>query len=89
MLNLLKNDKTNEQADKIYETLQKKGLEVLYDDRDTSFGKKLKEADLIGNCLQLIISDKQAELELIYRKDHNKELLDLDKIIKKIKEFYK
>jgi len=89
LLNLSKNDKTNEQADKIYEKLVKNGIEVLYDDRDISYGKKLKDADLIGNCLQLVISDKQAELELIYRKDHSKELLSLDKAIIKIKEFYK
>ena len=88
LLNLSKNDKTNEQADKVYEELLKNGIEVLYDDRDISYGKKLKDADLLGNCLQLIISDKQSELELIYRKDHKKELLDLYAAIEQIKRFY-
>jgi len=89
LLNLSKNDKTNERANKVYEKLRENGLEVLFDDRDISFGKKFKDADLLGNCLQLIISDKQSELELIYRKDHSKELLDLDSVIKKINKFYK
>lgn len=88
LLNLTKNDKTNKPADQIYEKLAKNGLEVLYDDRDISFGKKLKDADLLGICFQLIISDKQNKLELIYRADHKKELVDLDTAVKKIKAFY-
>lgn len=88
LLNLAKSDKTNKQAEKVYEKLLKNGLEVLYDDRDISFGKKLKDADLLGNCLQLIVSDKQEKLELIYRKDHKKELVDLDTAVLKVKDLY-
>lgn len=88
LLNLAKNDKTKKQAEKLYEEMLKNGIEVLYDDRDISFGKKLKDADLLGNCWQLVVSDKQDKLELIYRKDHSKELLDLNKAILKIKKFY-
>src|SRR5258708_3773959 len=33
---------------KVYESLQKAGIEVLYDDRDASAGEKFAEADLIG-----------------------------------------
>lgn len=86
LLNLSKDDKT---ANRVYDLLDKEGIEVLYDDRDISFGKKLKDADLIGICLQLIISDRQEKLELVYRKDHKKEILDTKEALKKIKEFYK
>lgn len=85
LLNLAKDANT---ADRVYEALDKEGVEVLYDDRDISFGKKLKDADLIGICLQVIVSDRQEKLELVYRQDHKKEILDSKQIIKKIKDFY-
>ncbi|MCD4760836.1 proline--tRNA ligase, partial [bacterium] len=84
LLNLSKND----QADKIYTQIQKQGLEVLFDDRDISFGKKLKDADLIGIPWQLIVSDKQAELELVSRSDHKKQMVSFDQALKIIKQFY-
>jgi len=46
-------------ADKLYKTLQTKGVEVLYDDRlDVRPGEKLAEADLIGIPHRLVISEK-------------------------------
>ena len=85
LINLSKND----EADKIYTQLKKQKIDVLYDDRDISFGKKLKDADLIGIPLQLIVSDRQKELEMIERKSHKKELVTAEKAIKKINDFYK
>ena len=87
LLNLAKKD--SKRADKVYQDLQKKGFEVLYDDRDTSFGKKLKDADLLGICWQLVVSDKQDNLELINRADHKKELLSVEQVVKKLKTYYK
>ena len=88
LLNLAKNDKTKE-VDKVYKELQKAGFEVLYDDRDISFGKKLKDADLIGICWQVIISDKQKDLEVIKRSDHSKQNINIKEAIKQLKTFYK
>ena len=48
----------NEEADKIYSDLQKKGIEVLYDDRDISAGEKFADADLIGIPYRLVVSEK-------------------------------
>jgi prolyl-tRNA synthetase len=45
-------------ADKAYEELQQAGWEVLYDDREASAGVKLKDADLLGLPLRLVISQK-------------------------------
>jgi len=87
LLNLAKNDA--KKADDIYSKLQKKGFEVLYDDRDISFGKKLKDADLIGICWQLIVSDKNDKLELVERNGHKKILCTLEEAVDILKEYYK
>lgn len=46
-------------AFELYETLQKYNLEVLLDERDERAGLKLKDADLIGIPLQVIIGEKK------------------------------
>ncbi len=51
----------NEEADKIYADLKKKGIEVLYDDRDISAGQKFAEADLVGCPNRLVVSRKSLE----------------------------
>ena len=45
-------------AKKIYEKLQKLGVEVLYDDRDISAGAKFGDADLIGLPYRIVVSPK-------------------------------
>ncbi|MDP2649224.1 MAG: proline--tRNA ligase [bacterium] len=46
-------------ADEIYDKLQGKGIEVLYDDReDVSAGEKFATADLIGIPVRLVISER-------------------------------
>lgn len=51
----------NEVADKIYEDLTQKGIEVLYDERETAAGEKFAEADLIGCPTRIIVSKKSLE----------------------------
>ncbi|MDZ4228006.1 MAG: aminoacyl--tRNA ligase-related protein [Candidatus Levybacteria bacterium] len=84
-----------EKADKIYEELQKAGVEVLYDDReDVSAGAKFADADLIGIPVRLVISKRthsassgQAgnKIEFKERKSEKSELLELEVVAKKIK----
>lgn len=62
------------QAEKIYSELQKAGVEILYDDRDVSAGKKFNDADLIGIPLRLTVSNRtlkedSAEWKLRHEKD--------------------
>ncbi len=45
-------------ADALYETLTKKGVEVLYDDRDLRPGEKFADADLIGIPTRVVVSEK-------------------------------
>jgi len=46
-------------ADRIYEELNKAGVEVLYDDRDERAGVKLNDADLVGFPFQIRIGAKK------------------------------
>lgn len=49
----------NKEAEKVYDLLQKKKIEALYDDReDMSAGEKFAEADLIGLPYRVVISEK-------------------------------
>lgn len=45
-------------ADKLYETLLREGVEVLYDDRPIRAGEKFADADLIGIPQRVIVSEK-------------------------------
>ncbi|HRY63170.1 MAG TPA: His/Gly/Thr/Pro-type tRNA ligase C-terminal domain-containing protein [Patescibacteria group bacterium] len=59
LLNLSKEGKVKKQADELYDHLIKKGAEVLYDDRtEPTPGAKLKDADLLGLPIRLVVSDK-------------------------------
>lgn len=46
-------------ADRIYEELNRAGVEVLYDDRDERAGVKLNDADLVGFPFQIRIGPKK------------------------------
>jgi prolyl-tRNA synthetase len=45
-------------AEKLYSEMEQAGIEVLYDDRSASAGVKLKDADLIGLPIRVIVSAK-------------------------------
>lgn len=53
-----KNKEVNEQVEEIYADLQKNNIEVLYDDRDETAGKKFADADLIGIPYRVVVSEK-------------------------------
>lgn len=76
---------------KLYESLKKQGISVLWDDRDESPGVKFTDADLVGLPIRLVISEKSKKsggVELKYRNQKESEILKESEIIKKIKEFY-
>ncbi|TSC95395.1 MAG: prolyl-tRNA synthetase [Parcubacteria group bacterium Athens1014_10] len=80
-----KDDKIKEKADKIYQTLQKEKIEVLYDERKISPGIKLKDSDLIGIPVRLIVSEKTGDkVEFKERDKKEVKLLSLEEVIKKI-----
>jgi prolyl-tRNA synthetase len=51
-------DNPADTSDRIYQTLQNAGIEVLYDDREESPGVKFNDADLIGCPIRLTVSRK-------------------------------
>ncbi len=53
----------------LYDDLQKRGVSVLYDDRNVSAGEKLAEADVLGIPWRLIVSKKTGEKIEIKKRD--------------------
>ena len=70
-------------AKTIYEDLQKIGVEVLYDDRNSSAGEKLTEADLIGLPFRLVMSPKTGDkIEVKKRNENKTENMSFEAVIK-------
>jgi prolyl-tRNA synthetase len=71
----------NKEAEKLYDELQEKGVETLYDDREISAGEKFADADLIGIPYQIIVSEKNLKVdkvEIKNRKTGEKEFVKLN-----------
>jgi len=84
-----KNKKIKEESGKLFESLQKGGSEVLYDDREeVSSGVKLAESDLFGIPFRLVISEKTLDknsAEVKKRSEKEVELVKLNKVEKVLK----
>lgn len=73
------NKEVKEFADKLYEELQGRGVEVLYDDRKVSAGVMFSDADLMGvpirviasprnmkeGCCEIVTRDKQVQKKIV------------------------
>ena len=71
-------------AEKIYQTLRKNHVEVLFDDREASAGEKFADSDLIGIPMRVVISDKSLEkggVELKERKVENSEIISVEQLL--------
>ncbi len=87
LVSLGKNPEAIKEADKLYEKMKENGVEVLYDDRNESAGVKLKDADLIGIPLRIVISERTLEeksVEWKLRDSEKSELVKISDIEKKI-----
>ena len=74
------------QGDKIYQDLQAQGVQVLYDDRESSPGEKFADADLIGLPFRVVTSAKTGDqLEVKARNSKEAALMDFDKFLELIK----
>lgn len=72
----------NQKGNEIYDSLSKKGIRVLYDDRDLSAGEKFADADLIGIPNRLVISLKTGDkIELKKRGETEEKLIDYAEIL--------
>ncbi len=81
-------DKNKKLADKIYETLLSKGVEVLYDDRDLRAGEKFADAELIGIPTIVIVGEKTkgTTLEVKDRTSGKTQNLSITDLIKDLKQ---
>ncbi len=57
-LNGKKSEEVRSSADKLYETLQAAGYDVLYDDRDARVGVMFADADLLGIPHQVVVGER-------------------------------
>lgn len=74
-----------EEAQKIYNDLTQKGIEVLWDDRDVAPGQKFAESDLIGIPYRVVVSPKTLEQDSVEVKKRNEseaEIVRLDQLSK-------
>ena len=88
-LTLLEEQK--ELGEKIYKSLQEKGIEVLIDDRDLRAGVKFKDRDLIGIPVRITVGKKASDdvVEYSLRKEmKNSEISSQSAIESAIKEVY-
>tara|TARA_Y100000590_G_scaffold444158_1_gene574587 strand:+ start:1082 stop:2383 length:1302 start_codon:yes stop_codon:yes gene_type:complete len=62
---MIENEECVKICDTFYKKLSKKPIEVLYDDRNCSIGKKLSDNELIGIPYQIIVGKKNLQDNLI------------------------
>ncbi|MFW0862411.1 MAG: aminoacyl--tRNA ligase-related protein [Candidatus Komeilibacteria bacterium] len=89
LLSLGTDKKVLKDAEDVYKKLKDSGIDVLYDDRDESVGMKLKEADLIGIPIRLVVSNKTNGL-IEYKERSSDEVrkVAVEDVIKLVKEYY-
>jgi prolyl-tRNA synthetase len=75
-------------AERIYQELQKEGIEVLFDDRGDSPGVKFNDADLLGIPLRLTLSPRTLQsqsVEAKWRTEREAQLLPLENLVVQVK----
>jgi len=81
--------KVKKTAGRIFQNLQKSGIEVLYDDREEKTpGEKLVEADLIGISLRIVASERtllKDSVELKKRNEKSVKMIKIEKLVKFLK----
>jgi len=72
------------EADKLYTNLNERGVEVLYDDRNLGVGEMLKDADLLGIPLRVVVSKKSMEqggLEIKKRTENDASTMSSEELL--------
>jgi prolyl-tRNA synthetase len=84
----MKQDELRETGEKLYEELQRAGLEVLLDDRDERAGVKFKDADLIGVPYRVTVGKKIADglVELFDRSAKKSEDVKIGEVVAALKQ---
>jgi prolyl-tRNA synthetase len=77
-------EKIREASEGLYAAFQKKGVDVLLDDRDERPGKKFKDADLIGIPLRVTIGYKklaEGNVEIKLRNEKESRVVPLEEVV--------
>jgi prolyl-tRNA synthetase len=84
----IKDDEQMRVAEETYAALQDRGVEVLFDDRKERYGFKMKDFELIGIPLGIVIGKNLAEgqVELVTRDGLAKETIPVDALIETVLE---
>ena len=78
LVSLCQEESDEKQAEKIYETLRRESVEVLYDDRpDVRAGEKFADSDLIGVPTRVVISPKTLAKGLVEVKERNSDKVSM------------
>ena len=80
------------EAQKMYEEMQKAGIEVLFDDRDVSAGVKFSDCDLMGIPIRVVVSPRslaKGEVEVQTRDKSIQINVKKDEIIQEIQKIIK
>jgi len=78
------NSRVQEEAERVYQMLQKAGLEILFDDRLETAGVKFNDADLLGIPLRVTISPRmvaRGSAEVKRRSEHESQVVSLESLL--------
>ena len=79
-------EKSRELAEEIYSELMKRGVEVIFDDRDARPGQKFADAELMGIPYRVTVSDRlleSGEFEVVERKTGEVKMLSREQLFEK------
>ncbi len=86
LLSLGDDESVKKEADNVYDTLMKKNIEVLFDDRvGLSPGEKFADADLLGMPYRLVVSSrsmKEGGIEVKKRNEEKGKIISLEDLLK-------
>ena len=72
--------KVKKAADDLYEKFTEKGIEIFYDDRESSAGEKFSDADLIGIPKRIVVSTKTLAENSVEIKDRATGKVEMKKV---------
>jgi prolyl-tRNA synthetase len=84
-----KSDEVNKVSEELYQSLKNEGFDVLMDDRDERPGSKFKDSDLLGLPYRVVVGErslKEGKLEFVLRKTLEKEMINIDDCLARIKD---
>ncbi|NET06483.1 MAG: proline--tRNA ligase [Symploca sp. SIO2B6] len=83
----ISDSKQMEVAEKLYQNLNKAGIETLLDDRNERAGVKFKDADLIGIPYRIVTgrSLKEGKVEVVERATHKSQEIAVEQVVSTIK----